>query len=86
MKENPNDIDVVTYLDYQIEELRGEKKMDKFWKFSLEDKHIDSYIVSEYPESHNLFYRYRELKKLKHKLFSTTRNEEVQKGLSLIHI
>lgn len=80
LKEDPNDIDVVTFINYQIVELRGDKKMDRFWKFSLEDKLIDSYIVNEYPVNHKLFDRYMEMKKLKHKLFSTTRNEKIKKG------
>ena len=77
-KEKPNDIDFVTFLDYKIVELRG-KTIDKFWNFSLESKHIDSYIVEEYPNDHEKFDKYRKSQELKHKLYSTTR-EGIPKG------
>ncbi len=51
-KENPNDIDIVTFLDYEIYEKRGEQTLDQFWTFSLEDQGIDSYIVKKYPKGH----------------------------------
>ena len=49
---NPKDIDVVTFLEYQVYEKRGDKVLDKFWKFSLEDQYLDSYIVKSYPKDH----------------------------------
>jgi Family of unknown function (DUF6932) len=51
-KENPKDIDIVTFLDYKIWERRGAEVLDKFWTFSLEDKFIDSYLVASYPSDH----------------------------------
>ena len=41
-KENPKDIDIVTFLDYQVYEKRGDAVLDKFWTFSLEDEGIDA--------------------------------------------
>ena len=51
-KLNPKDIDLVTFLDYRVFEEREEKLMDKFWCFSIEDQHIDAYLVKEYPPDH----------------------------------
>lgn len=62
MKENPKDIDIVTFLDYQVYEKRGEATLDKFWTFSLEDQGIDSYIVKEYPKGHEKHKDFLELK------------------------
>ena len=44
---------MVTFLDYEVYEKRGDKVLDKFWSFSLEDEGIDSYLVKDYPKSHD---------------------------------
>lgn len=59
-KENPKDIDLVTFLDYRVYQSKGEKIMDRFWSFSLEDEFLDSYIVKVYPEDHALHWKYKE--------------------------
>jgi hypothetical protein len=41
-KENPNDIDFVTFIDARIFE-RNEAKLEEFWSFSLEDEGLDAY-------------------------------------------
>ncbi len=53
MKEDPNDVDVVTLLDYQVYEARF-YKLEKFFSFSLEEQGIDSYFVPVFPEDHEL--------------------------------
>ena len=54
-KENPKDIDIVTFLDYEVYQKRGDQVLDKFWTFSLEDEGIDAYLVEDYPKNHSLF-------------------------------
>ena len=54
-KENPNDIDIVTFLDFEVYQKRDNRVLNKFWSFSLEAEGIDAYIVKEYPDNH-LFY------------------------------
>ncbi len=56
-KENPKDIDFVTFLDYEIYETQ-EPYLDKFWSFSLEDKGLDAYLVKVYPKEHLLHQKY----------------------------
>jgi hypothetical protein len=50
-KENPKDIDIVTFLDWEVYELRR-KAVEKFWGFNFENQGIDAYIVAVYPEDH----------------------------------
>lgn len=54
-KENPKDIDLVTFLDYAVYQKRGDKVLDKFWTFSLEDEGIDAYLVEDFPKKHPEF-------------------------------
>ncbi len=54
-KENPKDIDLVTFLDYEVYQKRGDKVLDKFWSFSLEDEGIDAYPVEDFPKGHPEF-------------------------------
>ncbi|MBK8563297.1 MAG: hypothetical protein IPN76_08105 [Saprospiraceae bacterium] len=58
--EEPNDIDFVVFLDYQVFEARGEKVTDKFWTFSLENQGLDANLVKVYPMEHNEFVQYNE--------------------------
>ncbi len=53
LKENPNDIDLVTFIDYKIfEPMEEQKRLEEFWSFNLEDKGLDSYLLGVYPEGH----------------------------------
>ena len=72
-KENPKDIDIVTFLDYKVYELRGEPFMDRFWSFSLEKQGIDAYIFKTYPTSHKLFPSFLEIERYYQNLFSSDR-------------
>lgn len=63
-KENPNDIDLVTFLNFRAYEARGDKILDKFWTFSLEEQGIDSYIVKEFPEHHTFRKEYLDFQKI----------------------
>ena len=76
-KENPKDIDMVTFLDYEVYEKRGNKVLDKFWSFSLEDEGIDSYLVRDYPEHHPNFVETSAYKEKWSRLYRKTRNEAV---------
>jgi len=81
MKENPKDIDIVTFLDYQVYEKRGEATLDKFWTFSLEDDGIDSYIVKEYPENHQ---KYLDFLELKNQWLNTYNHSNPKKGKEIL--
>ncbi len=71
-KENPKDIDIVTFVDYWVYEKRGDKVMDKFWTFSLEKERIDAYIVYVYPKEHELHQKYQsELNRWKERYSNT---------------
>ncbi|MDX2305414.1 MAG: hypothetical protein NW226_21565 [Microscillaceae bacterium] len=50
-KQNPKDIDMVTFLDYRIFEAQ-EPFLDKFWTFNLEDQGLDAYLLRLYPPEH----------------------------------
>lgn len=55
-KENPKDIDIVTFLDFEVYLKREKSKtLDKFWSFSLEGEGIDAYLVEDFPENHPEF-------------------------------
>ena len=55
-KENPKDIDIVTFLDFEVYQKREKSNtLDKFWSFSLEDEGIDAYLVEDFPENHPEF-------------------------------
>ncbi|MEN9609413.1 MAG: hypothetical protein RLZZ628_227 [Bacteroidota bacterium] len=60
-KENPNDIDILTFIDYRIYK-RFEKEIDaKFSKYSVKThfQGIDAYTVWAYPENHTFYNVYR---------------------------
>ena len=71
-KENPRDIDIVTFLDFEVYKKRGDKVLDKFWSFSLENEGIDAYIVRIYPEDHPYFPKYLEVRAFWLDLYSQT--------------
>jgi len=58
LKENPKDIDVVTFLDWEVVESK-KSRLDRFYSFALENKGLDTYIVAVYPPGHPAFSRYR---------------------------
>lgn len=52
-KENPKDIDLVTFIDYSVFKAM-ENELEAFWTYNLEQEGIDSYIVPVLPkESEN---------------------------------
>lgn len=71
-KQNPNDIDLVTFLDYEIYDIQ-ERFLDKFWTFSLEDKGLDAYLVKVYPERHERYNKMLEQKQEWIKLYTQTK-------------
>lgn len=79
-KTNPKDIDIVTFLDYKVYELRGESFMDRFWSFSLEKEGIDAYIVKTYPSTHELYLPFLEVESYYQNLFSIDRMDK-SKGI-----
>jgi hypothetical protein len=50
-KRNPNDIDFVVFLDYQLFEQRQEN-LKPFYSDKLEEKGLDAYICELYPPNH----------------------------------
>lgn len=75
-KQNPKDIDLVTFLDFEVYEKRGDKRLDKFWAFSLEDKQIDAYLVKEYPKHHVDYKKYLRQKEIWKKRYGTSRPDK----------
>jgi len=60
-RENPNDIDLVTFIDYKIfEPMEEQKRLEEFWSFNLEDKGLDSYLLTVYPEGHEMYAEYQD--------------------------
>ena len=51
LKENPNDMDFVVFLDHRVYKAQ-EPFLDKFWTFALEEQGLDSYLVGSYPAEH----------------------------------
>jgi len=56
-KLNPRDIDVVSFIDFQMYE--AQEKRFKELKVHYKDLNIDCYFVKKYPEKHKYFIRYR---------------------------
>ncbi len=72
-KENPNDIDFVTFIDANIFD-KFEQELESFWSFSLEDEGLDAYIVKIYPSHSPLFFTHTEhFKAIWHKRFCRTK-------------
>lgn len=61
LKENLKDIDVVTFLDWEVYEMK-KKALEKFWGFNFEDQGIDAYIVAVYPSDHKEIENFAETK------------------------
>lgn len=71
-KQEPKDIDVVTFLDYRVMQSK-EKAIEPFWTYNLEEFGLDSYFVPVFPPEHEKhlvylqdFHRWKDL-------FSNTR-------------
>jgi hypothetical protein len=81
LKEKPNDIDIVTFLDYQTYEAL-EKKLANFKGFQLlRDRQVDAYFIKVYPKS-NQFYAFTEGDIIEWlDLFSHTRRNKQKKRL-----
>lgn len=55
-KENPNDIDLVTLIDYRIfETMEATRSLEPFWSYNLEKQGLDSYLLGVYPTKHPEF-------------------------------
>lgn len=74
--EKPNDIDIVTFLQFDVYEKRGDKVLDQYWKFSLEEQKIDSYIIKSYPEEHPNFSAYQSERSLWKDRYGTDRDNQ----------
>lgn len=79
-KENPKDIDIVTFLDFEVYEKRGDRFLDKFWTFSLEDKGIDAYLVKDYPKNHQMYQETAEAKIIWEDLYTRRNKRQPSKG------
>lgn len=85
-KENPKDIDIVTFLDFEVYAKREKSKsLDKFWSFSLEDEGIDAYLVRDYPKNHPLNYKTETKRMYWQTLYSKNRNRNNAKGFLKIN-
>jgi hypothetical protein len=73
-KENPNDLDIVVLLDYQVQQIKR-KELEKYYSFSLEKEGIDAYIVPVFAEEHTFFEVSESQKALWLKRFTENRNE-----------
>jgi len=83
-KQNPKDIDIVTFLDFKVYEKRGDKVLDRFWKFSLEDQFIDSYLVKAYPKEHPKYSIFQSERNLWADRYGTDRDEQPKGFLKIV--
>ncbi|TAF63742.1 MAG: hypothetical protein EAZ55_12810 [Cytophagales bacterium] len=59
-KENPNDIDLITFIDYSIfEPMEAEQYFEEFWSYNLEKEGLDSYLLGVYPPEHAKYSKYQ---------------------------
>jgi len=82
LKENPKDIDVVTFLDWEVYELR-EKSLEKFLGFNFETQGLDAYIVAAYPENHLEFGNFINTRNRWEETFINNRGKEKKGYLKL---
>lgn len=76
-KENPQDLDFVTFLDGVIF-VKRQKTLEQFWSFANEDKQLDAYILREYPDSAEEYPEFLLQKNIWQKRFTHTRLENSQ--------
>lgn len=74
-KEEPKDIDILTFLDYRVYKAKSEE-MERFWSFNLESKGLDNYFVADYPPEHELHALTLENQTKWQKLYTHTRPQE----------
>lgn len=82
-KENPNDIDLVTFLDYNTFQ-QHEKVLENYRGLSLQKaKGLDAYILPIYPDGHKLYYL-NELNRQEWRILftKTRRNPRTNKAFS----
>lgn len=87
-KENPNDIDFVTFLDVGIF-FKREKTLERFWSFNNEDKGLDAYIMAEFPQNSSDYEEYQKQLNTWARRFNNTQKGQteylIQKGFIQIH-
>ena len=83
-KETPKDIDIVTFLDYNVVETRNQDLLDQFWTFSLEKEGIDAYIVKSYPSDHVQYQNYLRLRQIWADRYAQDRNQQSKGFIKII--
>lgn len=79
-KKNPNDIDLVTFVDYKIYTAKEEQFDELRQKRNSKNSVLDGYFVKTYPQDH-LRYNWFEIDKLQWLYtFNRTKNTKLQKG------
>lgn len=79
-KLNPNDIDIVTFVDWKIYQ-QHEKYLAKRQKEWYSQHKIDAYFVAVYPNDHKRFVWFESSRLEWLFLFTTTRKPKKEKGL-----
>jgi hypothetical protein len=60
LKEDPNDIDILTFIDYSIfEPMEAQQRLEEFWSYNLEKEGLDSYLLGVYPQNHADYQKYQ---------------------------
>lgn len=80
-KLNPNDIDIVCFIDFRIYEQK-EKRFNEL-KVTYKVLNIDCYFVKKYPEKHKYFIRYRTDMLYWNDLFTKSRKRQAKGYLKL---
>jgi hypothetical protein len=73
LKEDPNDVDVVTFFDHEVYDLR-EHKLDIFMAKNYEQYGLDSYFVKVFPEGHPEFQEYRQYSRYWFEMFTNNKS------------
>lgn len=81
-KLNPKDIDFVTFLDWEVYEIKEKwKELDRFWSFSNEERGLDAYLVRDLPPKHPDFQKIEFQKQTWRELYGHTRNTPLKPKL-----
>jgi hypothetical protein len=80
-KLNPNDMDIVVFIDYEVYEAKKDLIEDKFNNLRKEKKYsyLDIYTVKVYPEKHPFYFFYLSDKAYWNDWFSKTRLDKQRK-------
>lgn len=78
-KLNPQDLDMVTFIDYQIYR-KFETDLEPYWTHHLEDQALDAYLVTIYPDYHPKFDEFKGFKDRWFSRFSTAKGTNGMKG------